>query len=198
MTVITDYIDQAPTLAQPHLQQIYALLKQLLPDAEERISYGMPTFWQQHNLVHFIANKHHLGFYPTAAPLVELADELDGYTHSKGAIQFPYDRPLPTNLITKLVRSRLAHPETAARHRRSTEAMPPEIQQALTQAGLLAQFNVRPHYQQNDYLRWIQQAKRPATQEKRLQQMLTELTDGHLYMKMNWQTKSKRAGDRQD
>lgn len=191
MTVITDYLDQAPAEAQPHLRATYALLKQLLPDAEERISYGMPTFWQQHNLVHFMANKHHMGFYPTAEPLVDLADELGDFKHSKGAIQFPYDQPLPTALITKLVASRLAHHEPATRVMRLDEPVPAHIQQLLTAKQLTAVFEARPKYQRNDYLRWIRQAKREETREKRLQQMIAELTVGNLYMKMEWHTKSK-------
>lgn len=107
MSPIPAYLAAAPAVARPHLAEMYTLLQRLLPTAEERISYGMPAFWQGRVLVYFGAAKHHLGFYPTSAPLVALRAELGAYHTSKGAIQFPYDRPLPTELITRLVAQRL-------------------------------------------------------------------------------------------
>ncbi|MCI1985108.1 MAG: DUF1801 domain-containing protein [Lactobacillus sp.] len=108
MTVITTYIAHQPALAQPHLKTIYAVLKVALPQATEKISYGMPTFWQGQAVVYFGANKQHLGFYPTPAPIAAFADQLKGYRTSKGAIQFPYAEPLPTALITAIAQWRLA------------------------------------------------------------------------------------------
>ncbi|HYK56629.1 MAG TPA: DUF1801 domain-containing protein, partial [Flavisolibacter sp.] len=75
--------------------------------AEEKISYAMPTFVLNGNLVHFAAYKNHIGFYPSPSPIEVFKDDLTGYTTSKGAIQFPIDRPLPFDLITKIVRFRV-------------------------------------------------------------------------------------------
>lgn len=105
MSVITDYIEQQPPEVRPHLTQMYTLTKGLLPTANERISYGMPTFWQGKNIVHFAAFKNHLGFYPTASGVEHFASRLEaaGYKWSKGAIQFPYAAELPISLITDIV-----------------------------------------------------------------------------------------------
>ena len=64
--------------------------------------------------------------------------------------------------------------------------MPDNVRQALTKAGLMGAYHQRPWYQRNDYLGWINRAKREDTRSKRLRQMLDELRDGHLYMKMKW------------
>lgn len=107
MSEITDYIASAPLPAQERLQELYALLKELLPEAQEKISYQMPTFFHKQNILHFAANKNHLGLYPTPGPIAHFAVELAPYKTSKGAIQFPYDKPLPTSLISKIVAYRL-------------------------------------------------------------------------------------------
>lgn len=103
MTPIQSYIAQAPEGQKSQLERMYQLLKNELPNASEKISYGMPTFYADENIVHFAGFKHHLGFYPTPGPIVEFADELKEYKTSKGAIQFPYDRDLPEELIKKIV-----------------------------------------------------------------------------------------------
>lgn len=103
MTVITDYLYQVEPEHQTRATELYQLLKQLLPNAEEKLSYQMPTFYQKHNLVHFAAAKKHLGLYPTPAPIEHFAEELSHYQTSKGAIQLPYDELLPVELITKIV-----------------------------------------------------------------------------------------------
>ena len=103
MTVITDYIKQAPKEQQDYLNQIYKLSKKLLPEAEEKISYSMPTFYQNGNVMHFAAMKNHLGFYPTPEPIVHFEKELKPYKTSKGAIQFKYSEPLPLDLIKQII-----------------------------------------------------------------------------------------------
>lgn len=105
--MIAAYIQAAPAAQQAPLHALYQLLKPLLPDAAEKISYGMPTFWQGENLVHFAAMKHHLGFYPTPDVITRFAEELKPYKTSKGAVQLPYDQPLPRALIQAMVRYRL-------------------------------------------------------------------------------------------
>ena len=103
MTPIEAYIDNAPEEQQDKLRQMYAILKDELPEATEKISYAMPTFYMDENVVHFAGFKKHLGFYPTPSAVTKFADELKPYKTSKGAIQFPYDQELPENLIRQIV-----------------------------------------------------------------------------------------------
>nr|WP_257793766.1 DUF1801 domain-containing protein [Lacticaseibacillus kribbianus] len=100
-----------PAAQRPQTQALYDLLRGLLPEATETFSYGMPALRQPGGpvLVYFSAFKQWVGFYPTSAPLAALtADELAGFAHSKGALRLPYDRPLPRELIAKLVALRLS------------------------------------------------------------------------------------------
>lgn len=103
MTVITDYLATVPEAHRSYATEMYELLKKLLPKATERISYDMPSFWRGHTLVYFAAAKNHLGFYPTPQPIIAFEDDLKAYKTSKGAIQLPYDQPLPAELIIKIV-----------------------------------------------------------------------------------------------
>ncbi|MCU0387603.1 MAG: DUF1801 domain-containing protein [Chitinophagaceae bacterium] len=89
-------------------------IREAAPLAEETISYNMPAFRQGKILVYYAANKQHLGFYPTPGPIQAFADELSAYQTSKGAIQFPYDKPLPVGLIRKIVAFRIAEVEGKA------------------------------------------------------------------------------------
>lgn len=107
MTVIEDYIAAAPQKTQPQLNQLYRLLKELLPTSEERIRYGMPTFYAGENILHFAAAKKHLGFYPTPGPIAAFQEELQAFKTSKGAVQLPYDQPLPEILLKNMVHYRL-------------------------------------------------------------------------------------------
>ena len=187
MTQISDYIAQQPDIAQPHLMAIYHALQLALPAAEERISYSMPAFWQGQVLVYFGANRNFLGFYPTVAPIIAFADQLTPYQTSKGAIQFPYDQPLPVDLIKAMAQWRVSHVEKrTAPKRRPKAVMPDHIAERLAVNHLREAFDARPQYQQTDYLNWIAQAKREATQTKRLEQMLDELKAGDVYMKQPW------------
>jgi uncharacterized protein YdhG (YjbR/CyaY superfamily) len=86
---------------------MYELIKSAAPKASEAIRYGMPTFVGNKNLVHFAAMKGHLGFYPTSSAIQQFRDELTAYSTSKGCVRFPYDKPLPKTLITKMVKFRL-------------------------------------------------------------------------------------------
>lgn len=190
MTEIETYISQQPSVAQPHLHAMYQLLKQTLPQAQERISYGMPAFWQGQVLVYFGANANFLGFYPTAAPIAEFASRLEGYHTSKGAVQFPYAKPLPLDLISAMVAWRAVHVEQHTPPKRRPKAvMPDGIAQILATEKLREAFDARPAYQQTDYLNWIAQAKRPETQSKRRDQMLAELRAGDVYMKQPWHSR---------
>lgn len=102
------YISQFPAEIQDTLNTLRKVIKEAAPDAVEKISYQMPTFALYGNLVHFAAFKNHIGFYPTASGIEAFKAELSEYKGSKGAVQFPKDKPLPYELISKIVKFRVA------------------------------------------------------------------------------------------
>jgi uncharacterized protein YdhG (YjbR/CyaY superfamily) len=104
---IDAYIAECPPEQQQILQQVRKTIQSAAPEATEAMSYGMPTFKLAGNLVHFAAWKTHLGFYPTPSALQQFSKEISGYTSSKGAVQFPFDQPMPLDLITKMTRFRV-------------------------------------------------------------------------------------------
>jgi uncharacterized protein YdhG (YjbR/CyaY superfamily) len=104
---IDDYISGFPVEVQYLLQQVRLKIKELAPHAEEAISYGIPTFKLNGNLVHFAAFKNHIGLYPTPSGLEEFEKELSPYKQGKGSVQFPLDKPLPLDLIGKIVEYRV-------------------------------------------------------------------------------------------
>ncbi|MBN2658897.1 MAG: DUF1801 domain-containing protein [Spirochaetales bacterium] len=90
------------------LKQLREIIRKSAPLATEKMTYGMPTYHQGENLVHFAGHKNHIGFYPTPAGIEEFASELESYQTSKGAIRFPLDKDLPAGLIEKIVLYRVA------------------------------------------------------------------------------------------
>jgi len=102
---ITEYILQAPKQAHPHLRTLRKKIKEIIPNAEEKMSYGIPTF-DLHNkhVVHFGGYAKHIGFYPGASGIEHFKKALSKYSVSKGTVQFPIDAPLPLSLIEKIVR----------------------------------------------------------------------------------------------
>ncbi len=100
---IDEYISGFPEDIQRLLELMRLTIKSIAPEAEETISYQMPAFKQNGILVYFAANKNHIGFYPTASPIVAFQKELSPYKHSKGAIQFPIDEPIPFDLVKNIV-----------------------------------------------------------------------------------------------
>jgi uncharacterized protein YdhG (YjbR/CyaY superfamily) len=105
---IDEYIATFPAEIQKILQEIRAVVKAAAPDAQEKISYQMPTFFLSGNLVHFAAFKNHIGFYPAPTGIEAFAQELSVYKGAKGSIQFPINKPMPLDLITKIVKYRVA------------------------------------------------------------------------------------------
>ena len=103
LQTVDDYIADFPGEIQSILQQIRTIIQDTVPDAEEVISYQMPTYRLHGNLVHFAAFKHHIGFYPTPTGVEAFQDELAPYQHAKGSIRFPLDQPIPYALIRKIV-----------------------------------------------------------------------------------------------
>ena len=104
---IDEYIAGFPKDIQKILEQIRATIKKAAPDAEETIKYAIPTFTFKGNLVHFAAFKNHIGFYPAPTGNEALEKELSIYKGAKGSVQFPLDKPMPLNLITKIVKFRV-------------------------------------------------------------------------------------------
>ena len=101
---IDEYISAQEEKDQPRLREIRAVLKNALPEAEERISWSMPTYWKGRNIIHFAAAKKHLGIYPGGEATEAFAEELSDYDISKGTIRIPYDQPLPAELIGKIAK----------------------------------------------------------------------------------------------
>ena len=99
---IDQYIANFPPDVTEKLQEIRKTVHRHVPEAKEKISYGIPTFTFHSNLVHFAGYENHVGFYPGAYPIAALADELTAYKTSKGTVQFPLDKPLPMELIKKM------------------------------------------------------------------------------------------------
>jgi uncharacterized protein YdhG (YjbR/CyaY superfamily) len=104
---IENYIDQFSPKVQEKLRYLRLEIKNLVPEACEVLSYGMPTFKLKRNLVHFAAYKQHIGFYPAPSAIEYFASELKNYKSSKGAIQFPIDEELPIDLIKRIVEFRI-------------------------------------------------------------------------------------------
>lgn len=101
---IDGYIAAQDEKIRPRLNEIRLILKTALPEAVERISWSMPTYWKGRNIIHFAASKKHLGIYPGDDATAAFADELAGYDVSKGTIRLPYDQPLPVELIERIAR----------------------------------------------------------------------------------------------
>jgi len=104
---IDEYIAGFPKDVQTILEQVRATIKEAAPGAKETISYAIPTFTLNGNLVHFAAFKNHIGFYPTPVDIDEFGQALSVYKQGKGSVQFPLDKPMPLELITRIVKFRV-------------------------------------------------------------------------------------------
>jgi len=105
--LISRYICQFPAETQAKLVQLRATILKAASGAEEVISYNMPAYRLNGMLVYFAAHSNHIGFYPTPSAIEKFSEELKEFKTSKGAIQFPLDKPLPTKLIEKIVQFRV-------------------------------------------------------------------------------------------
>lgn len=104
---IDEYILQFPPEIQEILKTLRKVIKEAAPEAEEKISWQMPTFVLYGNLVHFAAHKNHIGFYPAPSGIEAFKHELSEYKGAKGSVQFPINRPLPYELISRIVKFRV-------------------------------------------------------------------------------------------
>lgn len=107
ITTIDEYIAKAEKEDREALMEFRRVIHEAAPDATEKISYQMPTFYLHGNLVHFAAFKGHYGFYPAPTGIEAFKEDLSKYKGSKGAIQFPKDKPLPIELIERIVKFRV-------------------------------------------------------------------------------------------
>lgn len=104
---INGYIAIFPRNVQDILEKLRRAIKESAPDAKEAISYGIPTFKLNGNLVHFAAWKKHIGFYPTPSGIEAFKKELAPYKQAKGSVQFPIDKPIPFDIVRKIVEYRV-------------------------------------------------------------------------------------------
>ena len=115
---IDEYISSFPADMQKKLRDLRALIQEAAPDAVEKISYQMPTFYLNGNLVHFAAHSRHIGFYPTPSAILAFKRELSQYENARGSVQFPMEEPLPFELIRRMVRFRVEENAGKRRGRR--------------------------------------------------------------------------------
>ncbi len=101
---IDEYISKQPENIQPLLIQVRDTIRLVLPEAKEKISWRMPTYWDNHNIIHFAAFKKHIGIYPGPLAIEHFTERLTDYKTSKGAIQIPYSDSLPLELIADIAK----------------------------------------------------------------------------------------------
>ncbi len=104
---IDEYINSFSNEVQVILNCLRNAIKSAAPNATEKISYKIPTFYLNGNLVHFAAYKNHIGFYPTSSGISAFQDQMRNYKISKGTIQFPLDKPIPLELVREIVAYRV-------------------------------------------------------------------------------------------
>lgn len=104
---IDEYIAGFPPDVQRKLEELRMTIRKAAPHAEETIKYRMPTFTLNGNLVHFAAFKEHIGFYPVPTGIEAFKKELSAYKGGKGSVQFPLDKPIPFDLIRRIVKFRV-------------------------------------------------------------------------------------------
>jgi len=104
---VDEYISAFPPSTQKILKDVRKIIHEAVPQAEDVISYNMPAIKLKSILVYYAAYERHIGFYPTASPIDVFKDQLSDYKFSKGAIQFPIDKPMPFDLITRIVKFRM-------------------------------------------------------------------------------------------
>ena len=105
---ITRYISEFSDVQKDRLMKIRKLIRKIIPMAEEKMAYGMPTYYFKENIVHFAGFKNHISIFPTSSGIEAFKNKLDDFKKSKGAIQFPNDKEIPYSLIKEIVEFRIA------------------------------------------------------------------------------------------
>jgi uncharacterized protein YdhG (YjbR/CyaY superfamily) len=108
VTTIDEYIQGFPADVKAILSELRSTIRQAAPQAVEKISYRIPTFYLNGNLVHFAAFERHIGFYPGPTGIAQFQEDLKKYKSAKGSVQFPLDQPLPLQLIAAIVKFRVS------------------------------------------------------------------------------------------
>ncbi len=101
---VDGYIAEQPEEVRPILEEFRAVIRKNAPAAEESIRWGMPTYRMKTNVIHFAAQKKHVGLYPGPDAVTVFSQRLSGYEMSKGTIRFPYDKPVPFDIVAEIVR----------------------------------------------------------------------------------------------
>lgn len=151
---IDDYMKQFPKEVEEILQSLRQTIKDAAPEATEKMSYQMPTFYLNGNLVHFAAYDKHIGFYPAPSGIEAFKEELSRYKGAKGSVQFPIDEPMPLDLIRKIVKFRVEENRTLPQKKGAKvyenystpedyiNQQPPERQAALTRLWEIMKTNL--------------------------------------------------------
>jgi uncharacterized protein YdhG (YjbR/CyaY superfamily) len=179
---IDQYHATQPPEIQVLLAQLRMVIQQAAPMASETISYGMPAFWQDKVLVYYAGNKGHIGFYPTPGPIVYFKKELEQYNTSKGAIQFPLDKPLPLSLIKKIVEFRIEEVTKTLNIKvlpGILHEVPIDMENALMANPVLpALWNNLTPIQRNEWICWVTMVTKTETRIAHIQRMTEELKSG--------------------
>lgn len=118
---IDEYISTFPPEVQEKLITLWQVIKEAAPEATEKISYQMPTFAFHGNLVHFAAYKNHIGFYPAPSGIEAFKEDIAQFKGAKGSVQFPLEQPLPYELISKIVKFRVAENKNKDENKKKKE-----------------------------------------------------------------------------
>ena len=129
-SAVDDYLAGVPADVRKHLDALRKTIAEAAPQAEELISYKIPAFRFHGMLVWYAAFKNHIGFYPTSSGIKKFEQELSPYPFAKGSVRFPLDRPLPLDLISRIVTFRVqenlekahAKNEELGAHRKGTRS----------------------------------------------------------------------------
>lgn len=181
MNEVDDYINGFPAEVQERLNEIRNIITETAPQAAERICMRMPTYdlnggW----LVHFAGFDKHIGFYPQPEGIIAFQDKLKDYKTTKGAIQFPMNKPLPLDLIREIVKYRLenqAQPKEKPAEAKSREVVVPlELLNVMESDSEASDFfySLSDGYKRG-YCDWVGGAKQQATRETRAQKALIML-----------------------
>lgn len=101
---VDEYVESQDEAVRERLNEIRRIFRNAIPEAQERISWSMPTYWKGRNLIHFAASKKHVGIYPGGEATEVFSDELRGYSVSKGTIRIPYGAKVPAELLARIAR----------------------------------------------------------------------------------------------
>lgn len=183
---IDEYIEKQPEEVRGFLKNVRNAIREAVPEAEERISWAMPTFWKGENLIHFASFKKHMGLFPGTEAIEKFSEELSDYKTSKGTIQFPYNREPDLELIKRIAiwREKRCEEQKGCKteYHSPRHEMPEYVREGLIKRNLMDSYEIRPPYQKNGYLAWILSAKTEATRNKRCSIMYDELERKEGYM----------------